>query len=457
MYESDEACFYKKIVSSCILCFTIILLLFNIVNEYTYVNYSKELRPLVKNAIPVSCIPLEENNGKLVHINCPLQELETFYPPSEFSANLYSFHGVFFETKVEMFQWVRDRENLGLFPRGKFMDHIVPTPYNFLFFFKRRQNPSAMPFIGNVGIRYANYVKVGNYRLSGRTLINFQKKKKIDLIDDGYFTESDVKPPFRIDHLNTKIHNNYMYTGDPSKPQIGDVRISFYGSTATHATVIGMQKSRFMNTIFELDGMDIMNQNIILLSEDNISMTSHINYFIHKNYGNITSLWFLRLLTSILITIQTFLFIDNDTRNLLWKACVSLLSTIIVMSIFPCIFWFFCDGVVFLSLFVFIFFMLVALVFLFNVEVDDGYTEMKNYMKRSGAVTGVTTGDPSNYTFLNISGKYGDDIYDDEYNYHRNEANNAFNSSSELSYIQPAGSKSGRHPESSPVYGYSKK
>lgn len=449
MHQHDDLCFSKKVASLSILALTIILLLFNIINEYTYVNYSKALRPLVKNAIPVSCIPLEENNGKLIHINCPLQELETFYPPPEFSANLYSFQGIFLETKVEMFQWVRDRKNLGLFPRGEFIDHVVPTPHNFLFFFKRRQNPSSMPLIVNSGKKFANYVKVGNYRLSANALTNFHKKKKLDLIDDGYFTESSIKPPFRIDHLNTKVYNNFMYTGDPFNPQIGDVRISFYGNAATHSTVIGIQKSRFMNTIFEIDGVNVLNQNVTLLSEDNKSMCSYINDFIHRNYGNMISLWLLRLTVFLFVAIQTFFFFNNDIRNILWKLSVSIITSVITMSIFPCIFWFSCDVAVFLFLFIFIFFMLIALMFLFNIDVDDGYTEMKNYMKRSGV-------EPSNYTFLNLEDKY-EDIYDEEHNFRRQEGNNIFNSNSDLSYIQTVEEKSRKYPDSSPFNFYSTK
>ncbi|EUR73185.1 hypothetical protein PFBG_02047 [Plasmodium falciparum 7G8] len=103
--------------------------------------------------IKVSCIPLEENNGKIIHINCPLQDLETFYAPAQFSSNIYSFRGVFFEIKIEMYQWIRSNRYLGLYARGKFMDHIVSTPSNFLFFYKTPQNPTYFPSIGNIGLK----------------------------------------------------------------------------------------------------------------------------------------------------------------------------------------------------------------------------------------------------------------------------------------------------------------
>ncbi|CRH01208.1 conserved Plasmodium protein, unknown function [Plasmodium relictum] len=445
MFNNEEFCFPKKILSISAMALTVILLIFTIINEYKYVTYSKELRPIIKNAIPVSCIPLEENNGKIIHINCPLQDLETFYAPSEFSSNIYSFRGVFFEIKVEMYQWIRDYGNLGLYARGRFEDHLVRTPYNFLFFFKRRENPTYMPAVGNVGRKYANYAKAGNYRLPKNALVNFQKKKKLDLVDDGWFTESEIKPPFTIDHLNTNVYNNYLYTGDPLNPQVGDIRISFYGSTAEHATVVGVQRSRLMNTIFEIDDINIMNQNITLLSEDNRTMINQTKDFIHKNYGNITSLWLFRIITCFFVSTQIFSFLSDGSKNLFWRYSVSLISSAIVLSLFPCIFWFFCDTAVFLFLFVLIFFMSVSLLFICNSEMDEGYTEMKNYMKRS-----VT--EPTNYTFLNIPDE-GGDMYED-YNYQKNNVNVVFNSNSDISFSQSIHKQNGTQSESSPNYIY---
>ncbi|CRG94913.1 conserved Plasmodium protein, unknown function [Plasmodium gallinaceum] len=445
MFSNEEICFPKKILSISAVTLTVIFLIFTIINEYKYVTYSKELRPIIKNAIPVSCIPLEENNGKIIHINCPLQDLETFYAPSEFSSNIYSFRGVFFEMKVEMYQLVRDYGNLGLYTRGKFEDHIVRTPYNFLFFFKRRKNPTFMPAIGNVGRKYANYAKAGNYRLPKNSLINFQKKKKLDLVDDGWFIESEVKPPFTIDHLNTNVYDNYLYTGDPLNPQVGDIRISFYGSTAAHATIVGVQKSRLMNTIFEIDGISVTNHKMILLSEDNKTMINQIKDFIHKNYGNITSLWLFRIITCFFISTQIFSFLSDNSRNIFWRFSVSIITSSIVLSLFPCVFWFFCDTAVFLFLFVLIFLMSISLLFLCNGEMDDGYNEMKNYMKRS-----VT--EPTNYTFLNIPDENGD--MDDDYNYQKNNVNVVFGSNSDISFSQSINKQNRAQSESSPTYIY---
>ncbi|SBS86273.1 conserved Plasmodium protein, unknown function [Plasmodium ovale curtisi] len=229
-------------------------------------------------------------------------------------SNIYSFRGVFFEIKVEMYQWVRDYGYLGLFARGRFEDHVVRTPYNFFFFYKSRKNPTYMPSVGSVGRKYANYAKAGSYRLPKNSLINFQKKKKLDLVDDGWFTESEIKPPYTIDHLNTNVYDNYLYTGDPLNPQVGDIRISFYGSASTHATVIGVQKSRLLNTMFGIDSVNIMKHNIILISEDNKIMINKTKDFIHRNYGNIKSLWLFRIITYLFLSGQIFSLLVNSSK-----------------------------------------------------------------------------------------------------------------------------------------------
>ncbi|KEG04782.1 conserved protein, unknown function [Plasmodium vinckei vinckei] len=447
MVNYEDFCFRKNILSIYATSLTIILLIFTILNEYKYIRYSKELKPIIKNAIRAPCIPLDENNGKIIHINCPLQDQETFYAPSEFSSNIYSFRGIFFETKVEMYQWVGHYGYLGLFSKGKFEDHIVKTPYNFHYFYKNRRNPTYIPTVGGIGRKYASYAKVGNYRLLQNSLINFQKKKKLDLIDDGWFTESEIKPPFTIDHLNTNVYDNYLYTGDPLNPQVGDIRVSFYGNASTHATAIGIQKARLLNTIFEIDTVNIMNKDVILLSEDNKIMTDHTKNFIYKNYGNKRSLWVFRIIAYIFLFIQIFIFLENTSKNVTWKLIVSSLVSMIILSIFPCVLWIFCDTAVFLCLFVFIVFLSIALLFIYNNEIDNGYTEMKNYMKRANT-------EPTSYTFLNVEDNCTD-IYK-EYTNEKDKIGTILDSSSDVSFYNSINKNDGHKFESSPagVYQY---
>ncbi|SBT42096.1 conserved Plasmodium protein, unknown function [Plasmodium ovale wallikeri] len=348
------------------------------------------------------------------------------------------------------------------------------------------KNPTYMPSVGSVGRKsalkifhngYANYAKAGSYRLPKNSLINFQKKKKLDLVDDGWFTESEIKPPYTIDHLNTNVYDNYLYTGDPLNPQVGDIRISFYGSASTHATVIGVQKSRLLNTMFGIDSVNIMKQNIILISEDNKIMINKTKDFIHRNYGNIKSLWLFRIITYLFLSgqifsllansskvakythvpirtylfertysnvpIRTYLFERTYSNNIPWRLSVSFIVSAIALSLFPCIFWLFCDTAVFLFLLVFIFFLSITLLFLCNNEMDNGYTEMKNYMKRANT-------EPTNYTFLNIANRCTD-IYEEYNNNEENKINTILDSSSDVSFYNPIHKNDGAKFESSPA------
>ncbi|VWU49171.1 conserved membrane protein, unknown function [Hepatocystis sp. ex Piliocolobus tephrosceles] len=449
MINHEEYCIPKRILSMLATALIVALFLFTTLNEYKYITYSKELRPIIKNAIPVSCIPLEENNKKIVHINCPLQDQEMFYAPPEFSNNIYSFKGVFFEIKVEMYQWVKYYGCLGLFAKGKFMDHVVPNPYNFFFFHKSRKNPTYIPYVQGIGRKYANYAKAGSYRLPKNALINFQQKKKLDLVDDGLFVESEIKPPFIINHINTNVYDNYLYTGDPLSPQIGDIRVSFYGNASTHATVIGVQKSKLLNTVFEIEGVNIQNKNVILLSEDNKIMINQTKKFIYKNYGNLNSLWFLRIITYLCVAAQIFHLLENNTKNIKWKISVDLITSAICMSLFPCIFWFFCDTAIFLFLLVFIVFLLIALLFIYNSDLDNSYTELKNYMKRAKI-------EPTSYTFLNVADGCTD-IYDEFNNNTKGETHSILDSGSDVSIYTSINKDDGKKFESSPagVYSYS--
>ncbi|KOB86208.1 hypothetical protein PFDG_01762 [Plasmodium falciparum Dd2] len=360
MFMNEEIFIPKQILSISAFAFTIIFIIITIFHEYKYVTYSKELRPIIKNAIPVSCIPLEENNGKIIHINCPLQDLETFYAPAQFSSNIYSFRGVFFEIKIEMYQWIRSNRYLGLYARGKFMDHIVSTPSNFLFFYKTPQNPTYFPSIGNIGRK------------------------------------------------------------------VGDIRVSFYGNASTHATVIGVQTSRLLNSIFEIEGVNLLKRNIVLVSEENRMMINKTKHFINKNYGNITSLWFFRIITYLILCTEFYYILIGTSNNLMWRIAVSCSTSSIILTIFPCVFWIFCDTAIFLFLLIFLFIMSLFLLYIYNTEIEKDYKELKNYMKKP-------VRDTTNYTFLNVTdtctGAY------EEFNYGKNKVNNNnLESNSDVSY-----------------------
>lgn len=86
-----------------------------------------KIRPIREAVLPVSCEPLEENDGRLVHIDCPIKHMHPFPISSAFRPNLPKFKGVFFETRAEMFQSTLSPGAFRSAVKGVWSDHIVSS------------------------------------------------------------------------------------------------------------------------------------------------------------------------------------------------------------------------------------------------------------------------------------------------------------------------------------------
>lgn len=95
-------------------------------------------------------------------------------------------------------------------------------------------------------LQFSTSLKAGGFSLPAHLLTKFNKKTQLPLKDDGYYEPPDSRPPMFVDYKNTQVKNNALYTGDPDNPRIGDVRITFWGSTATHVSLIGLQTVSFL-------------------------------------------------------------------------------------------------------------------------------------------------------------------------------------------------------------------
>eukprot|EP01056_Protomagalhaensia_sp_Gyna25_P005584 Protomagalhaensia_sp_Gyna_25__5583@NODE_768_length_2652_cov_34_145044_g603_i0_p1_GENE_NODE_768_length_2652_cov_34_145044_g603_i0NODE_768_length_2652_cov_34_145044_g603_i0_p1_ORF_typecomplete_len510_score56_39TMEM43/PF07787_12/1_5e24DUF4282/PF14110_6/14DUF4282/PF14110_6/1_5e02_NODE_768_length_2652_cov_34_145044_g603_i011022631 len=198
------------------------------------------IMPLRRAVKPVSCEPLSENDHQVVHIDCPIRKLQTFYPPQDFANNLRPFQGIFFEMRVEMFQYNivpgMLRSSLG----GVWSDSLLPSHKGWTWL-STAKNPDFFPHVPGSGRHFSEQLYGGGFRLDRPHLIDFHSKLHIELIEDKVFKEDTEKPPTQVTSRNTRLFDNYLYTGDPLKPSIGDIRISFYGSAATHVSAVGYQ------------------------------------------------------------------------------------------------------------------------------------------------------------------------------------------------------------------------
>ncbi|EZG67525.1 putative transmembrane protein [Gregarina niphandrodes] len=184
---------------------------------------------LHNNVTAVSCVPDPINDFAIIHIDCPIKSKHPFKPPSEFSSNLPEFEGVFYDMMVEMYQAHFSRFSVG--GNGEWYDHLLDGGTIDYF-----------PAVPGSGRSFAPDVYAGGFKIDTESLNAFHGKKQLPLHDDGVYDPSPQRPPPKISNRNTRVYENTLYTGDPFRPRLGDVRITFYGSAATHVSLIGVQE-----------------------------------------------------------------------------------------------------------------------------------------------------------------------------------------------------------------------
>lgn len=96
-----------------------------IVKERSFAREVHKLTPVLEELVPSSCVPNPQNDGLYVHLECPIRNSSTFYPPSNFAKNISAFHGVFFELRAEMFQYTGIPNLLFGGRKAEWIDHLV--------------------------------------------------------------------------------------------------------------------------------------------------------------------------------------------------------------------------------------------------------------------------------------------------------------------------------------------
>lgn len=97
-------------------------------------------------------------------------------------------------------------------------------------------------------LQLASGLKAGGFTLPGEFAVFFRKKQQLPLQDDGVYRQQEQRPPRKIDAETTLVHNNFLYTGSPFKPQIGDIRVSFWANASSHISLIGKQTKPFFGS-----------------------------------------------------------------------------------------------------------------------------------------------------------------------------------------------------------------
>ncbi|KAK1444745.1 hypothetical protein BgAZ_106510 [Babesia gibsoni] len=256
-------------------------------------NRSRVL-PLLNDLVRVDCTPSDDNEEKIVYVDCELDTSHTFYTPKEFSSNIYSYSGAFFDTKVEMFQWVDVVGLFGVYKVGEFVDHAVLDKDTVVSLFTDQKNPGFFPHVPGYGRKFAPKLILGGYTIPKGAFVGVKGRKQLPLVDDQWYQPSSLTYPLPVPEVN---HSN---------TQIGDIRVTFWGNNTVRFSAIGRQRSTIFPKEYVLEPFTLLDQKVILLGEGGGSPLSLITQFYSQFEKTQTIYWSLRLISLLLMTLTIY-------------------------------------------------------------------------------------------------------------------------------------------------------
>eukprot|EP00922_Rhytidocystis_sp_ex-Travisia-forbesii_P059150 GHVS01087676.1.p1 GENE.GHVS01087676.1~~GHVS01087676.1.p1 ORF type:complete len:482 (-),score=65.28 GHVS01087676.1:56-1501(-) len=294
-------CQAKLAIWSLVLALAIVATGILFVVEFRAVSHRRKLYTIMNTYMPVSCVPDDMNEGKLIHVDCPLQKLDRLHPSSAFSGNVDSVDSVFLEQRVEMFQWTKSMGLLGPYNAGEFSTDLVESPS--FTFSDSYKNPAFFPNIPGQGRKYTTSIFAGGFSIPETNFkLAFKNIRQLPLVSDGSYSPPDTSPPLYVDSTNTQMHDNALYTGNPKYPKIGDIRVTFWAGAATHASVMGKQTGGLFD--YRIDGFpnpDNMNTSVLLYVEGDYSPEQLLTHALRESDGDPFVVWCLRVAVFLLI------------------------------------------------------------------------------------------------------------------------------------------------------------
>eukprot|EP00922_Rhytidocystis_sp_ex-Travisia-forbesii_P035395 GHVS01052537.1.p1 GENE.GHVS01052537.1~~GHVS01052537.1.p1 ORF type:complete len:475 (-),score=74.05 GHVS01052537.1:546-1970(-) len=271
-----------------------------VVLEFRAVSHRRQLYTIMNTYLPVSCVPDENNEGKLIHVDCPLEQLDWLSPSVGFSSNLKASQAVFLEQHVEMFQWVRQMGMLGPYYDGQFSSDLVESPSSI--FYDKYKNPTFFPNIPGQGRKYTTSIYAGKFSVPEPSFkLAFKKIHQLSLEEDGIYT-APTSPPLYVDSTNTQLYDNALYSGDPHNPQIGDIRVTFWASSATHSSVMGKQTATVLDDfIVGYPNPDNRNNTVLMYAEGDYNPDQVLAYWLRQSDGEPSLIWSLRITVLVLV------------------------------------------------------------------------------------------------------------------------------------------------------------
>lgn len=159
-------------------------------------------------------------------------------------------------------------------------------------------------------------IEMGDFTLKTKT---FPGRSRVTLHDDKMFVPSLDRPPSHVNETNTVVYKNSLYTGDPHAPQLGDIRISFFGLEATHVSALGIQSSKIGHfgpkrvlQPFHFPGFDEDQSSFMIVREGDLTTQELLDELGDELFPYPTLLLFARALTPIFVTLAVFGILNRD-------------------------------------------------------------------------------------------------------------------------------------------------
>ena len=226
-------------------------------NEGRAVKMHKSLEEGANNVTSVSANSIDPSNeGELIHITGQADTNDTL-SDQQFAV---SETAIMLKRKVAMYQWKEEttsetKKNLGgstdtetTYSYKKTWSESLIDSSSFEFP-NDHKNPSSMPY--ETANMYADNVNVEAFQLSPALIQRISGAKKLPL------TASNIKALPINDYRNAEIQNGTLYIGNPSSPEIGDVRISFEVIRPSVVSIVSVQEGDTLKPYQAKAGADL--------------------------------------------------------------------------------------------------------------------------------------------------------------------------------------------------------
>lgn len=257
-------------------------------NECRAVQTSKMLKSGAAECVDVADVSSVDPslNGKLIHAIAPVQTADEIKDPDfPITANAIQL-----KREVEYFQWVEHAKSESKDKIGGGQETVTTYTYS-KEWVRRPVNSDNFKDPEYTGISNKSKADFSDSEVFAKT-VNFGGY----VLPEGFLRSIPCNSPVELpESLGTEgcaVDKNVLYYGNPSQPEVGDVRITFTKAEGGQASIL----AKVINNTFEAYTSN--GKSLVTLSMGSHSME---NMFESENKANTSKLWILRILGIILV------------------------------------------------------------------------------------------------------------------------------------------------------------